>query len=371
MTIVPQSLYNRGMELRIDGIEKSFEGKPVLRGVSLTVNSGEVLVLLGPSGCGKTTLLRIIAGLETADNGRLSLDNTPLHNQPVHKRNFGFVFQDYALFPHKNVAQNVAFGLRMQKWEPQAIAARVDEVLNIVGLDGFGKRAVHELSGGEQQRVALARSLAPSPRLLLLDEPLGALDRALRERLMVELRTILKRVGEMMGITAVYVTHDQAEAFAIADQVVVMNDGRVEQHAAPDALYRQPRTPFVARFLGMGNLLPAKIVSIVPLVVETAIGEFALSRLATPNPYSDHGRGLALPSPTNATLLIRPEAARLLDDGGIEGVVESVSFRGRYQQVHVRFDDVVLKFEMETAVFIPPIGSTIHLHLNPHAMQLL
>lgn len=359
MTIISQSLYNLCMELRIDNIEKSFEGKPVLRGVSLMVNSGEVLVLLGPSGCGKTTLLRIIAGLETADNGRLFLDNSPLNDEPVHKRNFGFVFQDYALFPHKNVAQNVAFGLRMQKWEPQAITARVNDVLSMVGLDGFGERAVHELSGGEQQRVALARSLAPSPRLLLLDEPLGALDRALRERLMVELRTILKRVGEMMGITAVYVTHDQAEAFAIADQVVVMNNGRVEQHAAPDTLYRQPRTPFVARFLGMENLLPATLISIDPPVVQTAIGEFELL-------------GLATPSPENATLLIRPEGAQLVNGGGIEGILQAVSFRGRYQRAIMRFDGgVELKFEMETAVSLPAIGNPIHLHLNPQAMQLL
>lgn len=359
MTIAVQPLYNRRMELRIDNIEKSFAGKPVLRGVSLVVNSGEVVVLLGPSGCGKTTLLRIIAGLEMADNGRLFLDNSPLTDQPVHKRNFGFVFQDYALFPHKNVAQNVAFGLRMQKWEPPEITARVDAVLSIVGLDGFGKRAVHELSGGEQQRVALARSLAPSPRLLLLDEPLGALDRALRERLMVELRTILKRVGEMMGITAVYVTHDQAEAFAIADQVVVMNNGRVEQHASPDTLYRQPRTPFVARFLGMANLLPATIVSVAPLVVATAIGKFELS-------------ALAVPKPTNSILLIRPEAAELTAEGGIEAVLQTVSFRGRYQQLIVTVaGGTELKFELETAVSLPPIGSPIHLHLNPHSMQLL
>ncbi len=350
------------MKLQIEAIEKAFDGTPVLRGVSLTVLSGEVLVLLGPSGCGKTTLLRIIAGLETADNGRILFNNALLSEQPVHKRNFGFVFQDYALFPHKNVAQNVAFGLRMQKWEVGRITARVSEMLALVGLAGFEKRTIHELSGGEQQRVALARSLASSPRLLLLDEPLGALDRALRERLMLELRVILKRVGEMMGITAVYVTHDQAEAFAIADQVAVMNEGRVEQHNPPDLVYRHPRTPFVARFLGMENLLPVTVLASNPVVVQTAIGVF---RLKT-----------AVVDQKTAVLLIRPEAAQIMDEGGtdanmISGRVHSLSFRGRYQQVTVQVEELLLRFEMDTAVVIPSANSPIHLHLNPDRMQLV
>ncbi|HCB50349.1 MAG TPA: ABC transporter ATP-binding protein, partial [Chloroflexi bacterium] len=176
------------MLLELYGIEKSFDSLAVLQGITLRVEQGEIVALLGPSGCGKTTLLRIIAGLETADNGQLFLRGRDLTGIPVHKRGFGMVFQDYALFPHKSVSQNVAFGLRMQHWKPERQKERVDQVLDLVSLAGFGDRRVYELSGGEQQRVALARALAPSPNLMLLDEPLGSLDRALRERLMGELR---------------------------------------------------------------------------------------------------------------------------------------------------------------------------------------
>ncbi|MEJ2749488.1 MAG: ABC transporter ATP-binding protein, partial [Anaerolineae bacterium] len=185
--------------LSLESIEKAFDDQPVLRGISLEIAVGEVVVLLGPSGCGKTTLLRIIAGLEQPDNGRILLHNADLTPIPVHERGFGMVFQDYALFPHKNVFDNAAFGLKMLGWERPSITERVRQVLSLVDLAGFEERQIHELSGGEQQRVALARSLAPAPRLLLLDEPLGALDRALRERLMLDLRAILKQAGGVVG----------------------------------------------------------------------------------------------------------------------------------------------------------------------------
>jgi ABC-type Fe3+/spermidine/putrescine transport system ATPase subunit len=296
--------------LVLDEITKRFDEQSVLRGISLEIAAGEVVVLLGPSGCGKTTLLRIIAGLEQPDNGRIRLHDSDLTQIPVHERGFGMVFQDYALFPHKNVFDNAAFGLKMMGWERPLIEERVQQVLSLVDLAGFDERSIHELSGGEQQRVALARSLAPAPRLLLLDEPLGALDRALRERLMLDLRAILKQAGGVVGrpegITAVYVTHDQAEAFAIADRVVVMNNGRVEQDGSPTDIYRHPVTPFVARFLGMDNLIEAEIITVDPLQVRTAIGNFRIvSNVSITNQKNSLSEG-------SCTILIRPEAARLV-----------------------------------------------------------
>ncbi len=359
--------------LLLEDVAKSFDAQPVLRGVSLNVAAGEVVVLLGPSGCGKTTLLRIIAGLEQPDNGRLALDGRDLTPLPVHQRGFGMVFQDYALFPHKNVFENVAFGLRMLGVERPSIAGRVAQVLELVGLAGFDERPIYDLSGGEQQRVALARSLAPSPRLLLLDEPLGALDRALRERLMLDLRAILKQAGGILGrpegMTAVYVTHDQTEAFAIADRVVVMNNGRIEQFGAPTDLYRRPRTVFVARFLGMDNILDGEIVSVNPLVVATSLGEFAVGG---PGARDKVGGDRVM-------LLIRPDAGRLLESNGaggrnvLDGRLDSLSFRGRYQIATIasQKSPAPFKFEFDTAVTLPPINSTIRIAINPRKIQLL
>lgn len=365
--------------LELHAIEKSFGETPVLRSVSLTVAAGEIVALLGPSGCGKTTLLRIIAGLERADNGRLSLDNQDLTALPVHQRGFGMVFQDYALFPHKTVFANVAFGLKMQRWPADKIAARVTQTLQLVGLAGFGDRAIHELSGGEQQRVALARALAPAPRLLLLDEPLGALDRALRERLMLELRAILKQAGGVVGrpegITAVYVTHDQAEAFAIADRVVVMNQGRIEQEGTPTDLYHHPATAYVARFLGMDNILPATLLAADPPLAQTPLGPLFFSP-SPPLPRSPA-------SPPPFSLLIRPEAAHALAAGEegpneVNGRLQDLSFRGRYQIATVVVEGadggetaVALRLEFEAAERLPAPGQPLRLSLRPEAIYRL
>ncbi len=355
--------------LNVEHIEKSFEGEPVLRDVSLDLHAGEILALLGPSGCGKTTLLRIIAGLAMADNGRIQYQNQDLVQIPVHQRNFGFVFQDYALFPHKNVHDNVAFGLKMQRWSNERSEQRIQQVLQLVGLVGYENRPIHELSGGEQQRVALARSLAPAPQLLLLDEPLGALDRALRENLMLELRRILKEAGDVLqrpeGITAVYVTHDQAEAFAIADRIVVMNKGRIQQIGAPLELYHQPRTPFVARFLGMPNILTGKVRTLNPLVVETKIGDLQLNEQEAQVAEGD-----------SVALLIRPEAGRIVGNvqeavNVVNGRIQTISFRGRYQIATIVVGAVALKLEFETAVTLPTPPAPITLHLIPGNLQLL
>lgn len=360
------------MLLELIDLDKSFDTLPVLRSISFGVEEGEIVVILGPSGCGKTTLLRIVAGLEEADKGQVLLDGRDLARMPVYQRGFGFLFQDYALFPHKNVAQNVEFGLRMLKWEKSQIDKRVEEVLALVGLSGLSRRSIFELSGGEQQRVALARSLAPAPPLLLLDEPLGALDRALRERLMLELRAILKRAGGTMGrsrgITAIYVTHDQSEAFAIADRIIVMNEGSIEQVGAPAQLYRQPATAFAAHFLGMDNLLEAAVVCDEPWIVSTELGEFEVSA-----PVADESISVG----QRATLLMRPEAARLVAPGpkAIAARVLAVSFRGRYQIATFGFPEkdssLTLQFEFDSSRDLPPAGSSCHVIFDKSALLLL
>lgn len=338
--------------LKVDHLSKSFANTPTLVEVSLALDEGQILCLLGPSGCGKTTLLRLIAGLETPDSGRVYFEGQDISTVPPHRRGFGLMFQEFALFPHKNVGQNVAFGL--QQWpRAEAIQARVQEMLALVGLAGFEQRDVDSLSGGERQRVALARSLAPGPRLLMLDEPLGALDRALRERLMLEIRQILKG----LGLTSIYVTHDQTEAFAVADRVVVMNRGRIEQDGPPEQLYHHPATPFVAQFLGFTNLLPG--VCQPGGRVETALG-------AWPLPAVEHY------SPgTPVTVLIRPEAASLEPAGDIAltGDLVASLFRGRFYQITFLVAGQVLTFEMPLAP-LPSNDNKIMLWLDPAAISL-
>ena len=338
----------------------------MLRDVSFEAAEGEVVALLGPSGCGKTTLLRIIAGLETAEQGRITLNGQDLTNVPVYRRGFGMVFQDYALFPHKTAAENIAFGLRMARWPAVRQQERVAHLLEMVGLSGMGERAVYDLSGGEQQRVALARALAPAPRLLLLDEPLGALDRALRERLMDELRSILQQaLAEVEGqekVTTIYVTHDQEEAFAVAGRIMVMNQGRIEQSGTPLELYRSPETPFVARFLGMDNLLPGTVVGRRPCLVETAIGRVEVDGNCE---YEAGSEGV---------VLIRPEAAEIVAAGQegkneLTAVVQDISFRGRYQivQIAVTKNDQItpLKLSFDIEQPLPEPGGRVKLSLLP------
>lgn len=241
--------------LEVHHIFKTYEGKPLLNNISFKVDTGETVCLLGASGSGKSTLLRMIAGLEEADSGFISFNGVNLISTPPHLRDFGLVFQDYALFPHLNVSENVAFGLKMRRFTQGEIVRRVANALEMVNLSGFGNRRVTDLSGGEQQRVALARALATRPRLLLFDEPLGALDRTLREDLLNELRSILHQTN----IPAIYVTHDQEEAFTIADRVLILHKGGIIREGTPAEVWANPASAFVARFLGLGNVFEGVI----------------------------------------------------------------------------------------------------------------
>ena len=238
------------MSLRLEGLSKRYGDVRAVDGVSLELHPGETLALLGPSGCGKSTLLRLIAGLEVADAGRIFLNGEEVTKRPPQKRGFGMVFQDYALFPHLDVENNIAYGLVEKGWSKQAQRARVDDLLRLVGLSGLNRRRVGALSGGQQQRVALARALAPEPSLLLLDEPLSNLDLALREDLKGQLKDLLSG----LELSAIYVTHDQDEAFTLAERVAVMRAGRILQLGDAETLYAQPRTAWIAQFLGHTNL---------------------------------------------------------------------------------------------------------------------
>jgi ABC-type Fe3+/spermidine/putrescine transport system ATPase subunit len=300
--------------LEVMNIHKNFEGQPLLQGISFTVGKGETVCLLGASGSGKSTLLRIIAGLESADQGAVLWDGVDISRLPVHQRRFGLMFQDYALFPHKSVQENVSFGLEMQRLPRSEIGPQVAAALAQVSLAGFESRRVTDLSGGEQQRVALARALAPKPHLLMFDEPLGALDRTLREHLIAELRGILHR----SLAPSIYVTHDQEEAFTIADKVLLLHDGRIVQSGSPGDVYSFPTNKWAADFLGLGNLLQGQV-SEQGLIqaAHTKVGNFELKCSHT------HQNG----DPVD--VLLRPAGASLTNETGelsVQGKVTDVLF---------------------------------------------
>jgi ABC-type Fe3+/spermidine/putrescine transport system ATPase subunit len=353
-------------------VTKSFGETTVLRDVCLQANRGEIVSILGPSGCGKTTLLRIIGGLEEADQGQVFFGGTDLSAEPTHRRGFGLMFQDFALFPHKDVAANIVFGLRMQGWTAEAMQNRLDHMLELVDLQGYENRQVFELSGGEQQRVALARSLAPQPELLMLDEPLGALDRSLREELMGEIRAILNRVG----LTALYVTHDQEEAFVVADRVLIMREGRIVQSGEPQKVYEQPAGEFVARFLGLSNLVPGKVVSVGPLLeVSTALGQLAIDRLVDPRPLV--GGPVTVVIPPGAAVSVHseaPAATSVTHAPGctIVGELQAHTFRGGKHRLRTRHPDgIELEFEVSAGTQMPDAGQSIWIILDPKALTIL
>jgi thiamine transport system ATP-binding protein len=312
--------------------------------VDIAVADGEVLALLGPSGCGKSTLLRAVAGLEQPAGGTIRWDDTDLANVPVHRRGFGLVFQDGQLFPHRDVAGNVAFGLRMRRMPGRS--ARVTELLELVGLGGYERRKVTELSGGEQQRVALARALAPRPRLLLLDEPLSALDRALREQLAMDLAGVLR----VAGATALVVTHDHDEAFTLADRVAVMRAGRIVRTGPPDEVWREPADEETARFLGCGLFLPA--------VIKDGVATCELGTASLP--WAPDGQ---------VTLGLRPTALRLADNGISGKLIRSVHRRD-HVRLQVRLDDGDQLVDAVAGIAETP-GDRVHLTLDPDGLAVL
>jgi ABC-type Fe3+/spermidine/putrescine transport system ATPase subunit len=338
--------------LRIDGVSRSFGDVIALDDVSLEIGQGEFFALLGPSGCGKTTLLRILAGFETPDGGTVTLDGEDLLGRPPNRRPISLMFQSYALFPHMTVAGNVAYGLEREKLPRAEVRQRVGEVLETVGLSALGGRRPNQLSGGQRQRVALARSIVKRPRLLLLDEPLSALDKKVRADMQLE----LKRLQHEVGITFVVVTHDQEEAMSLADRIAVFEEGRVRQVDEPVTLYERPRTPFVAGFVGANNLFPGTAGAPGSVTTEH-FGPLAGTPLGEPA----KGAG--------ALLAVRPESVKLLDETaphGLGGSVLDVSFFGGVSHISVELPgrDQPVLVAVQGAGGARP-GAKVRLHWEP------
>jgi spermidine/putrescine transport system ATP-binding protein len=356
--------------VRLDGVSKSFGEFEAVRSLDLDIASGEFFTLLGPSGCGKTTTLRMIAGFEDPTGGRVLIDGEDVAGLPAHQRPTNTVFQSYALFPHLSVGDNVAFGLRRQRIEGDDVKRRVDEELERVGLAREANRRPAQLSGGQQQRVALARAIVNRPKVLLLDEPLGALDLKLRKGLQIELKGIQRDVG----ITFVYVTHDQEEALTMSDRIAVMNHGLVEQCAPPEAVYERPATTFVAGFIGVSNLMPG--------VVSAASDGRAAVKLDSGVEVESERNGLSGGDRCHA--VVRPEKLRIsrpdeASNGGprVDGVVEASVFLGTATQIVVRLpDDVRMTVLVPNAdeaerARLPGGGAPVRLSWAPEHIHLV
>ena len=347
--------------IRLANCTMAFDGEVVLNNINLYINDQEFLTLLGPSGCGKITTLRIIGGFQTPTQGDVFFDGVRINDVPPHKRTINTVFQRYALFPHLNVFENIAFGLRIPKTDSESrrkvklpeseIQERVLEMLKVVNLKGFEKRAVSSLSGGQQQRVAIARALVNRPKVLLLDEPLGALDLRLRKDMQIE----LKRIQQAMGITFIYVTHDQEEALAMSDTVVVMDEGKIQQIGTPEDIYNEPKNAFVADFIGESNIIDG-------IMRADGVVEIFNRR------FQCLDKGFAKDEPVD--VVIRPEDVDIVPEGQgqLKGTVTSVTFKGMQYDIIVDFYG--FKWLIQTTD-LSPVGSRIGIKIDPDGIHVM
>ena len=337
--------------IELKGISKSYDGEKVINSMNLYIRDGEFITFLGPSGCGKTTTLRIIGGFETADEGQLYFDGVEISDVPAYKRHINTVFQKYALFPHLNVYENIAFPLRLKKTPEEEIKTRVTEMLKMVALSGFENKSVSTLSGGQQQRVAIARALVSHPKVLLLDEPLGALDLKLRKDMQNELKTIQQAVG----ITFIYVTHDQEEALSMSDTVVVIADGEIQQIGTPTDIYNEPKNAFVADFIGESNIIDG-------IMLEDKKVRFSS------HTFDCVDGGFDPNEPVD--VVVRPEDVDVVsvEKGMLTGKVSSVTFKGVHYEIIV--DIKGFKWMIQSTDYVAP-DATIGLFIEPEAIHIM
>ena len=337
--------------IHLENISKEYDGATVLSDINLYILKNEFLTLLGPSGCGKTTTLRLIGGFEYPTTGRVIYEGKDITDVPPYKRRVNTVFQKYALFPHLNVRDNIAFGLKIKKMSRGEIDRRVDKMLSLVNLAGYGKRSVDSLSGGQQQRSAIARALVNEPDVLLLDEPLGALDLKLRKEMQLE----LKSMQQQLGITFIYVTHDQEEALTMSDTIVVMNSGRILQIGPPKTIYDEPKNAFVARFIGESNIIRG-----------TMVHDELVSFSGVDFPCVDSGFGENVP----VDVVIRPEDIVIVgeDIGQLTGTVTSVLFKGVHYEMMIDAGDFTWKVHSTT---MQPAGSRVGLAIVPFNIHIM